>query len=122
MTGSSSDPGTRDFAGREQEMRVLRAALGDARQGRGRLVLLVGEPAIGKTRTAMEFAAEARKAGACVLWGAFYDGEWAPPFGPFFEAITAYARRCAHSTQNPVDRAPVFRREGDYWNYTELRR
>ena len=76
-------------------MRLLRAALGDARQGRGRLVLLVGEPGIGKTRTAMEFATEARKAGAQVLWGACYDGEWAPPFGPFVEAIAAYARQCA---------------------------
>jgi predicted ATPase len=95
MTGSSSDPGARDFVGREQEMRVLRDALGDARQGRGRLMLLVGEPGIGKTRTAMEFATEARKAGTCVFWGACYDGEWAPPFGPFAQAIAEYARRCA---------------------------
>src|SRR5262249_8660623 len=38
------------------------------------------------------FAAEARRDGAVVLWGGCYDGEWAPPFGPFAEAIAAYAR------------------------------
>jgi len=49
MTGSSSAPAGCDFVGREQELRVLRAALEDARCGRGRFVLL--EAGIGKTRT-----------------------------------------------------------------------
>lgn len=40
------------FVGRQQEMAVLETALRDAMSGRGRLVMLVGEPGIGKTRTA----------------------------------------------------------------------
>ena len=40
------------FVGRQQEMGELRACLEDALSGRGRLVTLVGEPGIGKTRTA----------------------------------------------------------------------
>jgi len=40
-------------------MRELKAALDDARGGRGRLVMLVGEAGIGKTRTAQELASYA---------------------------------------------------------------
>ena len=45
------------FVGREREMIELKASLEDAISGRGRLVMLVGEPGIGKTRTAQELAA-----------------------------------------------------------------
>ena len=40
------------FVGREREIADLTAALDGAIAGRGRLVMLVGEPGIGKTRTA----------------------------------------------------------------------
>ena len=42
--------------GRQREMGELKACLEDALSGRGRLVTLVGEPGIGKTRTAQELA------------------------------------------------------------------
>jgi DNA-binding CsgD family transcriptional regulator len=80
------------FVGRESENARLRAQLEEARSGRGGLVMLVGEPGIGKTRTAEEFAAYARAQGATVFWGRCYDGEWSPPYGPFAEAITEYVR------------------------------
>ena len=44
------------FVGRQREMAELLAALDDALSGRGRLVMLVGEPGIGKTRIAQELA------------------------------------------------------------------
>jgi DNA-binding CsgD family transcriptional regulator len=78
------------FVGRESESGRLRARLEEARAGRGGLVMLVGEPGIGKTRTAEEFAQRARHEGATVLWGRCYDGEWSPPYGPFAEAIAEY--------------------------------
>src|SRR5262245_20683183 len=81
------------FVGRALEMAALQAAFAETRSGRGRLVLLVGERGIGKTRTAAEFAEQARSAGALVLWGSCYDGEWAPAFGPFAEAIAEFARQ-----------------------------
>ena len=40
------------FVGRQREMAELTAALDAALSGQGRLVMLVGEPGIGKTRTA----------------------------------------------------------------------
>ncbi len=57
------------FVGRQREMRELKAALDDARGGRGRLVMLVGEPGIGKTRTAQELASYAETLSAQVWWG-----------------------------------------------------
>ena len=80
------------FVGRESESARLRSKLGEARAGRGGLVMLVGEPGIGKTRTAEEFAERARHEGATVLWGRCYEGEWAPPYGPFAEALAEYGR------------------------------
>ncbi|MBI3325755.1 MAG: ATP-binding protein, partial [Nitrospinae bacterium] len=52
------------FVGREREMDELRAGLEDALAGRGRLIMLVGEPGIGKTRTANELATYAQLRGA----------------------------------------------------------
>src|SRR5262249_59271236 len=55
------------FVGREAEMDELRAALEEALSGHGRLMLLVGEPGIGKTRTAEELVTYARLRQAQVL-------------------------------------------------------
>ena len=71
------------FVGRHQEMAVLEAALNDAISGQGRLVMLAGEPGIGKTRTAQELASLAESLGAQVLWGWCYEREGAPPYWPW---------------------------------------
>ena len=67
------------FIGRQREMAELRAALDDALGGRGRLVMLAGEPGIGKTRTAQELASYAESLGSRVLWGWCYERDGAPP-------------------------------------------
>src|SRR5688500_4828754 len=54
------------FVGRLRELEALRAQLGEAVAGTGGFAMLVGEPGIGKTRTAQRFAAEARSGGALV--------------------------------------------------------
>ncbi len=79
------------FVGRDDVMASLTKKLEDARAGKGSLVMLVGEPGIGKTRTAEEFCELARQSGAMVIWGHCYDGEWSAPFSPFMEAIREYA-------------------------------
>jgi hypothetical protein len=53
--------------GRERELRALRAALADALRDRGVLVLLSGEPGIGKRSLADEIALEASEAGATAV-------------------------------------------------------
>ena len=47
--GPASSVITTVFVGRQQEMSELSAALNSALSGRGRLVMLVGQPGIGKT-------------------------------------------------------------------------
>jgi len=83
---------TTPFVGRDEEMGRIVGLLHRACAGEGALVMVVGEPGIGKTRTAEELAELARRDGARVLPGRCYEGEWAPPYGPFVEAIEAYAR------------------------------
>lgn len=80
------------FVGRDDAMRTLRAALTDAEAGRSRLVLLAGEPGIGKTRTAAEIAATARADGALVLTGRCHEGEGAPAFWPWVQVLRTIAR------------------------------
>ena len=71
------------FVGRQREMGERTSALEDAMSGHGRLVLLAGEPGIGKTRTAQELATYAGLNGARVLWGRCYEEQGMPPFWPW---------------------------------------
>ena len=58
------------LVGREHELRELTAALDAAVTGNGRIVMLAGEPGIGKTRLAEELSALAGGSErAQVLWG-----------------------------------------------------
>src|SRR5262245_8393436 len=80
------------FVGRVEEMEALGEALAEAVSGRGRLVLLAGDPGIGKTRTAEEFAAHARQEGAEVLWGRCHEGAGAPAYWLWVQIMRAHAR------------------------------
>jgi len=80
------------FVGRQRELGELKACLEDALSGRGRLVTLVGEPGIGKTRTAQELATYAGLRSAQVLWGRCYEEQGMPPYWPWVQAIRSYVR------------------------------
>ena len=73
-------------------MGELKACLEAALSGQGRLVTLVGEPGIGKSRTAQELATYAGLRGAQVLWGSCYEEQGAPPYWPWVQAIRSYVR------------------------------
>jgi hypothetical protein len=75
------------FVGRDVEMATLTARLDRARGGTGSVVLLAGEPGVGKTRTAEEFASLARAHGCLVAWGRCYEGEGAPSFWPWVQIM-----------------------------------
>jgi eukaryotic-like serine/threonine-protein kinase len=81
------------FVGRQREMDELKAALEDALAGHGRLVMLAGEPGIGKTRTARELAAYAETRGAQVLWGWCYEEAGAPPYWPWLQPLRSYIQQ-----------------------------
>ena len=71
-------------------METLTAALDDSLAGRGRVVMLAGEPGIGKTRIAEELAGLAEQRGARVLWGWCYEQEGAPPYWPWVQPVRSY--------------------------------
>lgn len=89
----SSDVGRRGaegFVGRDGELSTLVDALSEARTAT-RWAVAEGEPGIGKTRLAEEFAAIAEGAGARVLWGRAFEGGAAPAFWPWLPVLRALA-------------------------------
>ena len=86
------------FVGREQEMALLRAGLDEVCSGHGRVLLLTGEPGIGKTRIVNELATYARQRNIQVLPGRCYEGEGAPPFWPWVQIVRAYMTDCDLAT------------------------
>jgi eukaryotic-like serine/threonine-protein kinase len=77
--------------GREREVDELCAAADVAISGRGQLVLIFGEPGIGKTRLVEELTTYAHLRDALVLWGRCYEGEGAPAYWPWIQIIRAYS-------------------------------
>jgi DNA-binding SARP family transcriptional activator len=88
---ASEDRGT--FVGRTQAASALRSAWSEVREGGFRAVMLAGEPGIGKTRLAEEFARVAYEDGATVLAGSCYE-ETLVPYQPFVEALRHYIACC----------------------------
>ena len=70
-----------------------------AYQGRGAFLLLTGEPGIGKTCLAEEFASAAEKRGAHVVWGRCSEREGAPELWPWVQVLRTCIR--ALDTGNP---------------------
>ncbi|MDP9326035.1 MAG: AAA family ATPase [Candidatus Dormibacteraeota bacterium] len=75
------------FVGRDDALAELKRAWTDAAGGRRRTVMLAGEPGIGKTRAATEFARFVHEQGGTVLYG-HSDEEGVIPYQPFVEALT----------------------------------
>ncbi|MEE8369841.1 MAG: BREX system ATP-binding domain-containing protein, partial [Dehalococcoidia bacterium] len=80
------------FVGREAERAELRRCLDQVAKGQGALVMIGGEPGVGKTRLAEELMAEARRRGMTAFIGHCYEMEGAPPYIPFVEILEAAAR------------------------------
>jgi len=78
------------YFGRAAEMSRLLAGLEKAAAGRGGVVLLAGEPGIGKSHALRQLIEQARDGSAVVLAGRCVEGAWVPPFHPFAEAIAGY--------------------------------
>jgi len=88
--GWKGGPVTTPFVGRAGELAALTADLDAAVRGHGGVVLVAGEPGIGKTRLAEELAARAMMRGAVVLWGRCWEGAGAPAFWPWVQVIRGY--------------------------------
>ncbi len=76
--------------GRRQELAMLESGLDAIAGGRTRVVLVSGEPGIGKTRLLDAVAEHAAGAGTLVLRGGATDAEGMPPYLPFLGALGDY--------------------------------
>jgi DNA-binding SARP family transcriptional activator/class 3 adenylate cyclase len=74
------------LAGREAELTRLAGAWAEAERGRCQVVMVTGEPGIGKTRLVSEAARRAHHEGGIVLYGRCDEGLGAP-FRPMVEAL-----------------------------------
>jgi class 3 adenylate cyclase/tetratricopeptide (TPR) repeat protein len=83
------------FVGRSSELSRLSARLDQAVRGHGGLVMVAGEPGVGKTRLVDEFLARSEAMGIGVMRGRCFEGESGLAYEPFVEAIESYANACS---------------------------
>ena len=76
------------MVGRVAELTELRSATAALMTGRGGVVLVQGEPGVGKTALVREAAARAEEHGHLVLWGSGDELTSSMLFSPFLEALT----------------------------------
>ena len=82
----------RVFVGREGELDVLVRALEATVAGRGRVVLVAGEPGIGKSRLVDELMGQARARAARVIVGRCWEAGGAPAYWPWVQSLRTYVR------------------------------
>ncbi|MEU7747580.1 BTAD domain-containing putative transcriptional regulator [Nonomuraea sp. NPDC049158] len=77
------------LVGRAEELTALRQAIEPAFTGGTGLIVLEGEPGIGKTRLLEELTAEAEQRDAAVVWARCLEGEGTPSMWPWIQAVGA---------------------------------
>src|ERR1700759_2281134 len=83
-----SDPDRRPpLVGRESELALLSGLVGQVVRGRGGVVLIEGEPGIGKSALAGAAVAEAARAGCQSWWGTGDELGQALPLLPFLDGL-----------------------------------
>ena len=106
-----SGPNEGPLVGREREYEQLRDWWDSACRGDLQLLLVDGEPGIGKTRLVAELARSLESEGALVLWGRC-DEDRVAPFQPFAEPLGRYFQSVS---VDQIMRLPE-------WQITELAR
>jgi DNA-binding SARP family transcriptional activator len=97
--------------GRERELASLLPLVDRALTGSGGLLLIAGEPGIGKSRLAETLAGRAQERGARVLVGRCWEAGGAPAYWPWAQALRGYTGTSATEltalfpelTEAPVD-------------------
>lgn len=75
------------FIGRTEELSVALEAWNAASSGQRQVLLVAGEPGIGKTRLATEVARSAADHGAAVYWGRTWESGGAPALWPWIQLL-----------------------------------
>jgi len=83
-----------DLVAREREMQRALTAIDAVVAGRGQLVLMAGEPGVGKTRLEQEVMLAVRNRRFLVTTGRCYQDHQSIPFYPFTDALTDAYNAC----------------------------
>jgi tetratricopeptide (TPR) repeat protein len=75
--------------GREAELSAISALIETVMQGSGRLLMVAGEPGVGKTRISQEVTLACRDRGFVVATGRCYEPHESVPYYPFLEALSS---------------------------------
>ncbi|MET8997687.1 BTAD domain-containing putative transcriptional regulator [Amycolatopsis sp. NPDC004169] len=89
------------LVGRTAELAVLRESLTTALAGGSAVVVIEGEPGVGKTRLLREATAESERRGALVAWGSCLEGAGTPSMWPWLEAFRAILDSLPAGTRKP---------------------
>ncbi len=94
------------FVGRKKEMTAIKEHLTESIEGSGRLVLIVGETGIGKSRLFDELGDYAKTKGVLYLKGRCLYQENAEPYLPFIEAFSDYISH-DNESEDPNDKSVI---------------
>ncbi|WP_260326271.1 AAA family ATPase [Streptomyces sp. TLI_185] len=84
---AAPDPNADGLVGRAEELAVVRHAVESALAGSTGLVVVEGEPGVGKTRLIEEAGAEAGRQGALVVWGHCLPRDGTPSMWPWVQIV-----------------------------------
>lgn len=110
------------LVGREREWSTINQWITNPEKAGSEILLLVGEPGIGKTRLLEEIATTIHSSNGCVLWGRGFAAEMVRPYGVWIDAFRAIAASQGASlptelgsllpeigsTTSPADRTQLF--------------
>lgn len=77
---------------RDDELAHMLASIDAVLRGEGRLIMLAGEPGVGKTRLAQEVTVAVRDRGFLLATGRCYDGQRSAALSPFLEVMVGLQR------------------------------
>ena len=87
-------PAPEGLVGRQAELGELLRLFEASMAGKGGLILVGGEPGIGKSRLAEALAGQASSRGAGVLVGRCWEAGGAPAYWPWVQVLRSYVRDC----------------------------
>lgn len=96
--GAAGSTGRTPFVGREAERAELRRLVTQVQSGAGALVMVGGEPGVGKTRLAEELTVRCAREGFLTFTGHCYEAAGAAPYIPIVETFEQALARAAGPT------------------------